>query len=195
MPFQYTADWFRYALYNNASWDPATISPTDYDNSARANPFNIQTWEGDLSAVQKRGTKVLHWHGGADFIISSENSPRYYEHVSKTMGLAPAQLDEFYRFFTVSGTGHCSGGVGASAIGQGTGLVNSLAPRENVLMAMVEWVEKGVAPETIVGTKFVNNTQALVVQFQRAHCKYPKKNVYKGKGDPNVVGSWECVDA
>jgi len=193
VPFPYTADWFRYVVYNDPSWDPATIDSEDYDNSARLNPADISTFKGDLSGVQKRGAKVLHWHGGADFIISSDNSPRYYEHVSSTMNLSSSELDDFYRYFLVSGTGHCSGGEGAHAIGQGTGEVNSYDPKENILMAVVDWVEKGNAPETIIGSKFVNDTQSLGVDYQRAHCKYPKRNKYVA-GDPDKIESWECVE-
>jgi feruloyl esterase len=194
VPFPYTADWFRYVIYNDPTWDPTKINSTDYVNAARKNPFNAQTWKGDLSAVKKRGAKIIHWHGGADFIITSDNSPRYYEHVSKTMRLSPEQLDSFYRYFLVSGTGHCGGGDGAHAIGQGLGEVNSLDPKENVLMALVDWVEKGRAPETLTGTKWVNDTQALGIDFQRAHCKYPKRNQYRGTGNPKLAASWECVD-
>jgi feruloyl esterase len=193
-PFPYTADWYRYVLYNDPSWDPLTLGSDDYDYSARVNPFNIQTWEGDLSGIQKRGSKIIHWHGTADFIISSDNSPRYYEHVSSTMGLSPEELDDFYRYFSVSGTGHCSGGDGAHAIGQSTNEVSSLEPKENVLMALVDWVENGNAPESLIGTKYVNDTKSLGVKFQRAHCKYPKRNQYTGEGDPNAIDSWECVD-
>lgn len=194
VPFPYTTDWFRYAVYNNPNWDPTTQNLTDYNNAAIKNPSDIQTWKGDLSGVRKRGTKILHWHGAADFIITSENSPRYYDHVRTTMRLSPAELDKFYRYFTVSGTGHCGGGDGAHAIGQGIGEVNSYDPSENVLMAIVDWVENGHAPETLIGTKFVNDTQSLGIDFQRAHCKYPKRNQYKGKGNPDVIGSWECVN-
>lgn len=193
-PFPYTTDFFRYALYNDPSWDPTTIGSDDYNNAARINPFNIQTWKGDLSGMQKRGSKIIHYHGTADFIISSDNSPRYYEHVSSTMGLSPAKLDDFYRYFSISGTGHCGGGDGAHAIGQGSDEFNGLEPRQNVLMAIVDWVENGNAPETLIGTKFVNDTEALGVDFQRAHCKYPKRNQYKGQGDPKAIDSWECVD-
>jgi feruloyl esterase len=193
-PFPYTADWYRYVLYNDPSWDPLTLGSDDYDYSARVNPFNIQTWEGDLSGIQKRGSKIIHWHGTADFIISSDNSPRYYEHVSSTMGLSPEELDDFYRYFSVSGTGHCSGGDGAHAIGQSTNEVSSLEPKENVLMALVDWVENGNAPESLIGTKYVNDTKSLGIKFQRAHCKYPKRNQYTGEGDPNAIDSWECVD-
>jgi feruloyl esterase len=192
-PFPYTVDWFRNAIYNDPTWDPETLNSTDFDNAARINPSNIQTWSGDLSAAQKQ-TKILHWHGAMDAIISSENSPRYYDHVRTTMGLESAQLDAFYRYFTVSGTGHCSGGTGAHAIGQAASEVSSYDPEHNILMAIVDWVERDNAPETLIGTKYVNDTQALGVAFERAHCKYPKKNQYKGEGNPDVIESWECVD-
>ncbi|KAF2470862.1 tannase and feruloyl esterase [Lindgomyces ingoldianus] len=191
-PFPYMADWYRYAIYNDPSWDPATLNTTDYANAARINPSNIETWKGDLSAVHNRGAKILHYHGQMDAIITSDNSPRYYEHVSKTMRLKPTQLDSFYRFFRISGMDHCYGGDGASVIGQSLNSVASLDPSQNVLMAIVNWVENGKAPETIIGTRFVNDTQSLGVQYQRAHCKYPKRNVYKG-GDAKKLNSWECV--
>lgn len=193
-PFPYTTDWFQYAIYNDTTWDPTTLNGTDYDNAARINPSNIQTWKGDLRKAQKN-SKILHWHGQMDSIISSANSPRYYDHVSKTMGLSSDELDSFYRFFTISGTSHCGGGDGAHMIGQASNEVTSYDPKENVLMAIVAWVEKDQAPETLIGTKYVNDTQSLGVKFKRAHCKYPKRNQYKGEGDPTVVGSWECVDA
>lgn len=193
-PFPYTTDWFRYALYNDPTWDPATLDSDDYNNAARINPFGIETFKGDLSNAQKSGTKILHWHGTSDFIISSDNSARYYNHVSSTMGLPPKKLDEFYRYFHVSGTGHCSGGDGAHAIGQQLGEINGYDPEHNVLMALVQWVEKGKAPETLIGTKFVNDTASLGVDFERAHCKFPKSNQYKGKGDPKLAKNWKCVD-
>jgi feruloyl esterase len=192
-PFPYTADWFRYAIYNDPSWDPRDISAMDYANAARINPSGIETWKGDLSAVRDRGTKILHYHGQMDGIISSENSPRYYEHVSRTMNLTSTELDSFYRFFRISGTGHCSGGDGAWAIGQSLDGTESFDPSENVLMAIVDWVEYGAAPENVIGTRWVNDTQSAGVEYKRAHCKYPKRNQYDGEGDPKELGSWNCV--
>ncbi|KAF1926252.1 tannase and feruloyl esterase [Didymella exigua CBS 183.55] len=193
-PFPYTTDWLRYAVYNDTTWSPANLNSTDFDNAARIDPGGIQTWKGDLSEA-KKNSKILHWHGAMDAIISSANSPRYYEHVRETMGLSSDELDEFYRFFTVSGTGHCGGGDGAHVIGQASDEVTTYDPKENILMAIVDWVENGNAPETLIGTKYVNDTQSLGVKFQRAHCKYPKHNQYKGEGDANLIESWECVDA
>lgn len=111
------------------------------------------------------------------------------------MSLAPAQLDEFYRFFRISGMGHCSGGPGAYHIGNQAGNSASLDPEENVLMAMVRWVEQGMAPDTITGTAYVLDTKSLGVAFKRAHCRYPYRNMYKGIGDPTVPDSWQCVSS
>ncbi|KAF1973663.1 tannase and feruloyl esterase [Bimuria novae-zelandiae CBS 107.79] len=194
VPYAYNVDWFRYVIYNDPNWNPLTLNDTDYIIAALKNPSNIQTWKGDLSAVQKRGAKILHYHGQMDAIISSENSPRYYEHVSQTMGLSPAKLDDFYRFFRISGMAHCVGGDGASAIGQRLNAWESTDPSENALMAVVDWVENGNAPETIIGTKWVNGTKSAGVEYKRAHCRYPKRNVYKGEGDPKAIDSWECVE-
>lgn len=157
-PFPYTVDWFRYAIYNDPSWQASQLSLQDAANAAAINPFNIETWKGDLSAFQKRGGKVLHYHGLADSIITSENSPRYYNHVSNTMALPSKDLDEFYRFFRISGMDHCSGGVGAWGIGQNSQVVNGTAqtPQNNVLLRMVDWIENGNAPETVTGYKYIN---------------------------------------
>ncbi|ROW09330.1 hypothetical protein VPNG_05851 [Cytospora leucostoma] len=193
-PFIYTSDWYRYAIYNDPTWDPATLGPEDYAFASAKNPSDVQTWKGDLSALRDRGSKILHYHGQQDPIISSLNSPRYYNHVSRTMGLPSSSLDEFYRFFRIGGMGHCSGGAGATFIGQATAGNATLDPDGNVLLAMVRWVEEGVAPDSILGTAYVNETKdSGEVAFQRRHCKYPLRNVYSGSGDPTLPDSWTCV--
>ncbi|KAH6723676.1 Tannase/feruloyl esterase [Leptodontidium sp. MPI-SDFR-AT-0119] len=187
------ADWFAYAIFNDPNWDPLSLTPADYVLSSSMNRFNIETFEGDLSAFQKKGGKLLHYHGLADGVISGENSPRYYQHVSDTMGLASAELDEFYRYFTVSGMAHCAGGPGAANIGNMARNSASLDPQENVLMRMVEWVENGKAPESITGTAFVDGNPESGVAFKRRHCKWPARNQYQGSGDTNNEDDWECV--
>ncbi|KAK4237665.1 Tannase/feruloyl esterase [Achaetomium macrosporum] len=192
-PFPYSADWFKYVVYNNPAWDPATLGPADYAYSDALNPSDIRTWSGDLTAFRARGAKILHYHGLQDQIISSANSPRYYDHVAQTMDLPAAALDEFYRFFQISGMGHCAGGPGATFIGQGRDSTASLDPEQNVLMAVVRWVEQGMAPEAILGTAFVDGVAGGEVAFRRRHCKYPLRNIYMGEGDPREADSWKCV--
>lgn len=191
-PFPYSTDWFRYVVYNNPAWNATTFNVRGTAAALAQNPYNIQTWEGDLSAFQKSSGKVLHYHGMQDQLISSENSKLYYSHVADTMQLPPAQLDEFYRFFTVSGMGHCGSGDGAYGIGQGTGTYAGSDPEDNVLMAMVKWVEEGVAPETIRGSKFVEGPGSKV-QYRRKHCRYPRRNVHVGPGNYMDENSWQCI--
>lgn len=192
--FQYTTDWFRYAVYNDPAWDPATLGPADYAFASDKNPFDIETWKGDLSAVRDRGSKIIHYHGLQDYIISSEISPQYYNHVSRTMQSTSAQLDDFYRFFRISGMGHCYGGPGATFIGQKAASNATVDPDGNVLMAMVRWVEEGTAPVTLTGVAYVNETkESGQVAFTRRHCKYPLRNVYSGEGDPTSPDTWNCI--
>ncbi|KAK8152840.1 Tannase/feruloyl esterase [Phyllosticta citrichinensis] len=191
--FAYTKDWFRYVVYNDPSWDPATLDAEQMEFASKKDPWNIQTWEGDLSRLRDRGSKLLHYHGLMDGSISSENSPRYYNHVSRTMGLTTEELDDFYRFFRISGMGHCTGGDGAHAIGNELESLESLDPDENALMAMVRWVEEGIAPTTLIGTKWKGDTADTGVDYKRAHCKYPARNVYVGSGDGRDMDGWKCV--
>lgn len=157
-PFQYTVDWLRYAILNDTTWQADNLTTQLVAYAAELDPYNISTWNGNLSPFQSRGGKILHYHGLADPIISSDNSPRYYEHVVTSMGMPPSELDDFYRFFRISGMGHCRGGDGAWQIGQqASGATNATDdPQHNILMRIVDWVENGNGPETVTGTKFVN---------------------------------------
>ena len=168
------------------------MSLADIAYADKKNPSNVKTWKSDLSPFQAAGGKILHYHGMQDPIITSDNSVRYYDLVSKTMRQSPAQLDQFYRYFRIGGMGHCSAGPGAWKIGQSTAGTSALTSQDNVLMRLVDWVENGAAPETIRGTKYVNDTASLGVQFVRDHCRYPRRNVYNGKGDPTQATSWKC---
>lgn len=66
---------------------------------------------------------------------------------------------------------HCSSGPGAWVVGQGGGLPSiPFVPEQNVLAAVVDWVERGNAPEGLLGTKYVNDSASSGIDFQRRHC-------------------------
>ncbi|GJC85559.1 putative feruloyl esterase B [Colletotrichum liriopes] len=190
MPHQYPLDWWRYVVYNDTEWDLSTLEPKDYDAASQQDPWNVATWNGDLSGAMQHGVKLLHYHGLQDDAISSDNSERYYNYVSRTMNLSSEELDEFYRYFRISGMAHCRGGTGASMIGGNPETFASYDPDANVLAAIVRWVEEGIAPDYILGTRLATSGE---VELQRKHCKYPRRNTFKGQGDPTKPGSWECV--
>ena len=90
------------------------------------------------------------------------------------MQASPHELDGFFRLFRISGMFHCISGPGAWVMGQGGGSAAVGVPfrgANNVLAALVEWVEEGTAPDTVEGTKFVGDNVGLGVAFQRRHCR------------------------
>lgn len=197
MPWALSAGWFRYAVYNNPDWDPANYSLADAAFADEANPGDIRTWPSTLAAFQQRGGKMVMFHGGQDNQISSFDTPRFYEHLRAGMGYydSTAPMDEFLRFFRISGMFHCNSGPGAWVVGQGGGAsAQGAFDREhNVLAAVVDWFEQGVAPDTITGTKYVDDTASHGVAFTRKHCRWPLRNVYLGGGrNPNETASWQC---
>ncbi|PVH95039.1 tannase and feruloyl esterase [Periconia macrospinosa] len=191
----YVLEWPRYVSRQDLNWTLDQWTPADAVLAVQQNLFNFNTYDGDLSAFRDRGAKIIHYHGQLDNLVDTLVSDQYYDHVSKTMNASPSQLDEFYRYFRISGLQHCTGGPGASALGQGNGSPPpSDKPEDNVLLRIVEWVEGSDGPDSLRGTRFVNDDKAQGVDYRRKHCRYPKRNVYEGNGDGKDEDGWECVD-
>ena len=190
-PFSYSQDWFRYVVLNDPNWDPITYNTDDATLAENLNPANIRTWPATLPNFKKKGGKLLSYHGGQDNQITSLNTERFYDYMSES----DTNLQDYYRFFRVSGMFHCNTGPGAWVFGQGGSSAAAGIPfqaDQNVLAAMVDWIEKDDAPQGLLGTKFVNDTVASGVDFQRDHCLYPSVQTYQG-GDYKDPKSWKCV--
>lgn len=118
---------------------------------------------------------MILYHGGQDNQITSFNTERFYNSFSRASQATSDELDGFLRFFRVAGMFHCNSGPGGWVIGQGGGASAAGIPFDsanNVLAAVVQWIENGTAVEDIVGTKFVNDSVQLGVDFEHRHCKY-----------------------
>ena len=90
----------------------------------------------DLSRLRARGAKLLIYHGWADPALSAFGTVSYYEDVVKKAG-GRAQADKFVELFMAPGMHHCQG--------QGPG-----PNRFDMLGALDEWVDKGVAPAHVI---------------------------------------------
>jgi feruloyl esterase len=198
-------DYVKYFLGKGPNW-----KYTDYNDdiialSDKINPGNA-TVGFDLSQFHSRGGKILSYHGMSDMLIPTSSTPYYYNHVLRTLEPKSIDVDSFFKFFLVPGMGHCSGTqpkMNAPWYFAGPNQQPVLGPsiystpgfenkEHDVLMAMMAWVEKGEAPEYVVGTKYVNETAPTEVMRQRPLCMYPKQAKYTGNGDVNSAKNWEC---
>jgi feruloyl esterase len=130
------------------------------------------TWEDtELSAFRAHGGKLLIHHGVSDPIFSANESMRYYDRlVAANQG--PVQAGSFARLFLVPGMVHCGGGPATD--------------QYDTLTAMIDWVENGNAPDTIIaqGNSFPGRTRPL--------CPYPTFARYTGKGSIEDASSFVC---
>lgn len=80
---------------------------------------------------------------------------------------------------------HCRQGPGAWIIRQSIIGSTVLNPESNVLMAIVKWVEKGLAPKTIRGVRYRYNNPKAGLLLAKRHCRYPYQNRYTGPQPPS----------
>ena len=130
------------------------------------------TWT-NLSTFSEHGGKLIFYHGTSDPVFSPFDTLAYYERMAKNNG-GLDQVENWSRFFFVPGMNHCAGGPAA-------------LDNFDMLTAVVNWVENGVAPDSVVakGKAFPGRTRPL--------CAYPKHAQYKGQGDPQDARNFECV--
>jgi feruloyl esterase len=144
----------------------------------------------DLGEFREHGGKLLMYHGWADPLIPSQSSINYFnalvgndghgfQQASFGNGGPALQRTQSYaRLFMAPGLYHCSGGPGPNVF-------DALSP-------LVNWVETGTAPETIIATKFVADTPPAVA-MTRPLCVYPKVAKYNGSGSTSMAANFTCV--
>ncbi|KAH9948590.1 feruloyl esterase-like protein, partial [Amylocystis lapponica] len=199
-PFQLSRDWFRYFVLNDTEWEIEQYNSSVIWIGDEIDPGQANAIDPDLTTFSgpKHNGKLLHYVGWADQLISPGNSVHYYETVNVFTRIhTDWDLSDFYRLFTVPGMNHCDGGYGANAFG-GIGQASSGMPplsfdaEHNILAAMVQWVEEGVAPSSLTAVYWKDNNSTNGLGFTRPLCQYPTSLRYVS-GDENDAASFTCV--
>ncbi|CAE6404156.1 unnamed protein product [Rhizoctonia solani] len=164
----------------------------------KTNPGDIEAMNPDLRPFFERGGKLMQFHGWADQLISSRSSLMYYEKVRSFFNYT--DLSNNYNLFMVPGMGHCSGGPGANAFGGpsqrevslgGNGQSLKFDSTHDMILATIDWVEKGQTPKSIIATRWNNSNITNGPEFTRLLCPYPQEGIYKGGNDKNA-SSYIC---
>ena len=178
------------------AWDFSTFNfDSDMAFTDAKTEHTMNATEVDLTPFVRRnpGGKIIMWHGWEDPAISARDSVDYYDKVVR----ANAGAKDFFRLFMVPGMLHCGGGPGPNAFGQNLAQSQPLSnsPEHDVLSALERWVEEGVAPNSIVAVKYMNDNPASGVQRTRPLCAYPKVAAYKGTGSIDNAANFDCRNA
>jgi feruloyl esterase len=90
-----------------------------------------------------------------------------------------AALGKNARLFMAPGMYHCNQGPGPNFF--------------DALGALERWVEKGVAPEGIVATKYTNDERTQPALRTMPLCSFPTQARYSVRRDVNSATNWSCM--
>ncbi|WP_395108025.1 tannase/feruloyl esterase family alpha/beta hydrolase [Actinomadura sp. SCN-SB] len=132
----------------------------------------------EFTRFRDAGGKLLTWHGVHDPVISYNGAPQTYEELVKASG-GQRKAQTWARLFAVPGISHCGGGDGP----QDT--------PDRALDALANWVENGVAPDSIVAERPSDGRSFRL-------CPHPQAAVFRGGVqnphglDPDSASNWLC---
>jgi len=162
----------------------AGINATNTTYKESGMSFMTPPHPADLSGLRKRGAKIIVYHGVSDPIFSVEDTSNWYDTLRKANG---GDASGFARLFTIPGMGHCAGGPATDQF--------------DVITPLVNWVEKGQAPDRIIATARGQGNpggenKELPASWSagraRPLCPYPKVARYKGEGSLESADSFVC---
>lgn len=162
----------------------AGITATNATYTESGMTFMTPPNPSDLSKLKNRGAKVMVYHGVSDAVFSFDDSATWYHNLAKANG---GNASDFARLFPVPGMNHCSGGPATDQF--------------DMLSALVNWVEKGQAPDSVLASaRGAGNAGGVNTELPanwsatrtRPLCAYPKVARYKGTGDVESASSFSC---
>jgi pimeloyl-ACP methyl ester carboxylesterase len=151
---------------------------TDTDLMVTSSPVATNSSSLDIQRFINHNGKIIWYHGLSDPGPPVLGTIHYYEELAAQHGGLGAAA-KFSRFYPIPNMGHCSGGPATDQF--------------DMLTPLVQWVENGVAPGSIVATGVNFNTAPTT--RQRPLCPYPQQARFIGGpgGDLSVATNYECV--
>jgi pimeloyl-ACP methyl ester carboxylesterase len=179
-----TFNGLNFVMTGNLATMLAKVNATNGVYLETAMSFMIPPSPSNLGKLKNRGAKMMVYHGTSDPIFSSDDTTAWYEALRAANS---GDASNFARFFRVPGMNHCSGGPTADQF--------------DMLTPLVNWVEKGQAPDSVlasargagnIGGVNTDLPAAWSATRTRPLCAYPKVAKYKGSGSIEDAASFSC---
>jgi feruloyl esterase len=174
----------NFTLTGNVDTMLAKINATNATYTENSLSFMTPPSPSDLGKLKGRGAKVMVYHGTSDPIFSSDDTTTWYDALRSANG---GNAGNFARYYRVPGMNHCSGGPATDQF--------------DMLSPLVDWVEKGIAPDSVVASaRGAGNAAAVNADLPatwsatrtRPLCPYPQVARYKGSGDVESAANFSC---
>lgn len=167
------------AVHDNPDWDALTFRRTE--DLAAVNRIMPQL-RADSTAISPfiaAGHKAIIYQGWQDPSTNAGPTLDYYGALARDNG-GLAGLSSAVRLFMVPGMYHCQGGPGTDTFGGSAHAPVSDDPRNDMLWALIRWVEQGIAPDRIEARKITPDGS-----FSRPLCVFPTAARLR-------AGKWTC---
>jgi feruloyl esterase len=175
------------AVYNDPNWNEDTFQRTADLNKVNAAMPELRADKTAIGSFIARGGKAIIYQGWADPSVIAGPTVDFYKRLAAAQG-EQAKLARSVRLVMVPGMYHCRGGPGVDQFG-GSGQVSAPGDASrDILWAVIDWVEKGRAPERLEGTHLTDGKPA----FTRALCPFPASARYGGKGEDADARNYRC---
>jgi feruloyl esterase len=142
-----------------------------WDRRTEAGDGDVPT---NFESFIKLGKKLVIYHGYSDPALPAFRTIQFYRDLEQSTRGGYRELQDNVRLFMVPGMQHCGGGPGPNTF--------------DTLTALENWVERGVAPDSLIAAHFTGDTVDRTMPL----CKFPEQARYSGAGDVDDAANWSC---
>ncbi len=142
------SQFMKYLIHDDPAFDFLKMDTgAGYDRDRQHVVHDLDATNANLTPFEKRGGKLIQYHGWNDPAVVPRGSIKYHDLVEAQTKNA----DSFYRLYMIPGMLHCQGGPGPNTV--------------DWLGILDHWVEAGEAPKAVTASSQGGATQLL--------CPYP----------------------
>jgi len=169
--YGFGTQFFKFFVFGDPAWDYTKYDVANTRKDAALVGTFMNATDTKLEAFKAKNRRLILWHGWADPALTPLASVKYYEQAEST----DPKLRDAFRMFMMPGVLHCAGGPGPD--------------NADWTSAIVDWVEKGKAPDRVVAKKTAADGS---VTRSRPLCPYPQHAVYSGTGGSDDEKNFAC---